>query len=159
MAINSSSNIKNIVASISSSVKDAGAEIAKIYGGHGQKTPPGQVISAEKHELNAERKAKKIDSKERDAVNTDEISIPKSSEPLESLPTTKVPQPAVKSETMEDLARLYVKQYEDKSGNKLSDKDFEAKVLEVSQFYGEIQNGKERLDSVVFANDKEIALA
>ena len=52
-----------------------------------------------------------------------------------------------------ELARLYVSQYQEGSGTVLSKEAEEAKVKEVADFYSKMQNGEQRLDAIVFAND------
>lgn len=54
---------------------------------------------------------------------------------------------------IDELAALYVKQYEEQAGTTLSDEAFAQKKAEVANFYSRFNDGTDRLDKVVFAND------
>ncbi len=87
----------------------------------------------------------------------DEVSIPE--QPKGTTPTEETTPPTTgtqssKELSIDELAELYVKQYEEGSGQKLSDEEFKAKATEVADFYSGLSDGQNRLDKVVFANDQ-----
>ncbi|MCB0321851.1 MAG: hypothetical protein KDD60_13075 [Bdellovibrionales bacterium] len=86
-------------------------------------------------------------------VTTEPVSEPGDT-PLPSSSTPSQEPSSTKSElSLDDLAELYVKQYEEGAGVTLSSEAFEQKKSEVSSFYSQLSNGQERLDKIVFAND------
>lgn len=140
-------NLRDLLSSISRSNNSAADEIKRIFG---SKRALIDERRAERDERKAERKAdKEVRKSERDAVNTDDLTRVD-----ENIDETNGSETSG-SESIEELARLYVQQYEDNSGRDLNDDEFEAKVKEVAKFYSDIDNGKERLDDVVFANDEK----
>ena len=76
----------------------------------------------------------------------DQVTILPVEPPTESSP--------VQVESIDDLAELYVRQFETGSGVTLSEEAFDAKKAEVADFYSGIRGGQERLDAIVFANDQ-----
>ncbi len=67
--------------------------------------------------------------------------------------TTTTPATSSAKPTVDELAGLYVKQYEEQSGVQLTDEAFAQKKAEVANFYSKLSNGSDRLDTVVFSND------
>lgn len=152
MSVNPIKNLYNIISNINQQSNDLGSEITKIYAAKNN-PPKGLAVAEERHVINEIRKIEKEDSQVTAPDNSsDEVVIDDPVQPPVSNNTSS-------EYSLEDLATLYVKQYEDNSGTKLSSEDFNKKVSEVTSLYGELKNGQERLDTIVFANDGDIEVA
>ena len=55
--------------------------------------------------------------------------------------------------TIDQLAELYVRQYQAGTGVTLSESAFQQRKAEVATFYSGLSDGQHRLDAIVFAND------
>lgn len=124
-----------------------------------------QALESARERREARRAARRAATEdtlaETDTPSTDSVT-PESSQAGTAQETTptQTPQssptatPSSSGEiSIEELAELYVQQYEDGSGVTLSDEAFNQKKSDVAAFYSTVSNGRERLDEIVFAND------
>ncbi|MCB0336623.1 MAG: hypothetical protein KDD62_09960 [Bdellovibrionales bacterium] len=108
----------------------------------------GQQVSAERKARNEARKAERTGS-----------DVPTTPAPPDAPVTAQpVDQKPIEATSLDELAKLYVDQYEEKAGVTLSAEERNQKISEVRDFYGKQADGQERLDKIVFSND-EIAVA
>ncbi|MCB0330113.1 MAG: hypothetical protein KDD70_10625 [Bdellovibrionales bacterium] len=105
----------------------------------------GNNRSERASEVAAQKKEKSKNSAPPEVVDPIPEEEPPVSEP--SVPADAAP---ADTDVLNQLAELYVRQYEEGAGVTLTKEARDAKTAEVAKFY---ENKQERLDLVVFAND------
>lgn len=136
------------------SIKDISALLQNIVNERSTARTPG---SPERREI-SERASDK--ARERLALKNKASGQPPSTTP-DPLPQPDTTAPATQSpvksssnsDAIDELAALYVQQYQEGTGKQLSEAEFERKKADVANFYTTLSGGKERLDAIVFAND------
>ncbi|MCI5065709.1 hypothetical protein MRY87_08300 [bacterium] len=118
-----------------------------------QRRGGGSERAEERREARDARRAQR-EERASSPPNSTPVSPPESESVTSSPPVAPAPSES-DALSLDDLAELYVKQYESGAGVRLSDEAFEAKKNEVAQFYAQMSGGEERLDAIVFANDTE----
>lgn len=76
--------------------------------------------------------------------------------PPETTDPTKETKPPTTNtnQSLDELAKMYVEQYQKGTGKELTEEQFNQKKAEVAAFYERFgESGKTRLDQIVFAND------
>lgn len=134
-----------------SSIKDISTVLQKIVNERSTArtagTPERREISERASDKARERLAQKNKTSEQPSDTAqDPISRPAANEQSS---TTN----SFGSEGVDELAALYVQQYQQGTGKQLSETEFERKKADVANFYTMLSGGRDRLDAIVFAND------
>ena len=162
MNISRLSDITSILQKLASSKGRGNSEAAQESGGNATRIDisnrrgSGREVSTERRARNEERKAARESESEAPVTTPGSTPTPAPTDtPNTTEPDTPTTPPVSSSggESIDELAALYVQQYQQSSGKQLSEEEFNKKKSEVADFYSSFSGGSQRLDNVVFAND------
>lgn len=151
MKVSSFSNISDLFARLQS---NAGSDFLQQSGRGLQNEKARNAIESARQRQEARRASHKNNQDGQD-VTIQPVDTPQQTDPANTSPAGETQIITSEELSIDDLAGLYVRQYEQQSGVRLSKESFDQKKSEVSSFYSGMSDGRDRLDKIVFSNDSE----